>query len=635
MPVCHRRQQVELLRALRNHRHLNHQQSSITFTFLKTTRKPALNNSRYAFTLHLIHSITTLAQYTISAGESPSNHAHHTSPGLIALLATAAPTLRSAYAQQSEITVTQGPFKGTRASLAGLPFPGVVPRRQVRHLGALGSAIGRRSTATGTPATCTSRAAGSTSITSTPTAIPPSSATRTSSPPWKGDQFDPDHLIGPLQEGRREILHAAWASTTTTSTCGTRSTSRAGTPSPSGPKKDVVGLWAAAARKHGLKFAVSEHLSNSYNWFAARHGADKTGPLAGVPYDGTDPAYADLYHASRPCRADFARTAQGHEPRRTRFLEAPVLPPHPGPDRQVPARPALHRWRHSLRRVRLLRLVSHLYNVSASKPRRQGRGRLHQQDSRQTAPTAPARSTSNAASPTTSAPTPGRPTPASATGTTRRGIKYKTPKTVIDMLCDIVSRNGNLMLNFPLPNSGKLDADELEVLDGITEWMAVNSEGIYATRPWKIFGEGPSTKVDIEGRWSTQRKQKAGLHCRRHSLHHQRQHALRVCSGLAGIHRRHPIPSDHQPAKPTENHQRHHPRPRSAPQIHPGRHRPQRHPSHKPPTHRQHRHHPQTHHHLNNNHPFAQGHSSGHSIFGLSGAVPSLHRARHTQALGF
>jgi alpha-L-fucosidase len=69
--------------------------------------------------------------------------------------------------------------------------------------------------------------------------------------------------------------------------------------------------------------------------------------------------------------------------------------------------------------------------------------------------------------------------------------KYKTPKTVIDMLVDIVSRNGNLMLNFPLPNSGALDDREMKIVDEITRWMAVNSEGIYATRPWKIFGDGP------------------------------------------------------------------------------------------------------------------------------------------------
>jgi alpha-L-fucosidase len=80
----------------------------------------------------------------------------------------------------------------------------------------------------------------------------------------------------------------------------------------------------------------------------------------------------------------------------------------------------------------------------------------------------------------------------------KRGEKYKTAKKVIDLLADIVSKNGNLLLNFPLPNSGELDYEELVVLDGITKWMAVNSEGIYATRPWKIYGEGPSIKTEIK-----------------------------------------------------------------------------------------------------------------------------------------
>jgi alpha-L-fucosidase len=68
---------------------------------------------------------------------------------------------------------------------------------------------------------------------------------------------------------------------------------------------------------------------------------------------------------------------------------------------------------------------------------------------------------------------------------------------VIDLLTDIVSKNGNLLLNFPLPNSGQLDFEEMEVLAGITEWMRINSEGIYSTRPWRIYGEGPSTQVKI------------------------------------------------------------------------------------------------------------------------------------------
>jgi alpha-L-fucosidase len=73
--------------------------------------------------------------------------------------------------------------------------------------------------------------------------------------------------------------------------------------------------------------------------------------------------------------------------------------------------------------------------------------------------------------------------------------RYKTPKYVIDMLVDIVSRNGNLLLNFPLPNNGMLDAKELAILDSITNWMAINSEAIHSTRPWKIFGAGPGSEI--------------------------------------------------------------------------------------------------------------------------------------------
>jgi alpha-L-fucosidase len=69
---------------------------------------------------------------------------------------------------------------------------------------------------------------------------------------------------------------------------------------------------------------------------------------------------------------------------------------------------------------------------------------------------------------------------------------------VVDLLVDIVSRNGNLLLNFPLPASGMLDIEELKTLAGITAWMKVNSEGIYSTRPWKIFGQGPGSEASAE-----------------------------------------------------------------------------------------------------------------------------------------
>ena len=119
-----------------------------------------------------------------------------------------------------------------------------------------------------------------------------------------------------------------------------------------GPKKDIVGMWGAAARKRGLRFGVSEHLSNSFDWFAPSHLADTKGAYAGVPYDGQDPAYADLYHDYSGMPADFAKTAQDPwDASRRRLVEAAVLQPRQGPGRPAPARPAVHRWRHSVRPV--------------------------------------------------------------------------------------------------------------------------------------------------------------------------------------------------------------------------------------------------------------------------------------------
>jgi alpha-L-fucosidase len=71
--------------------------------------------------------------------------------------------------------------------------------------------------------------------------------------------------------------------------------------------------------------------------------------------------------------------------------------------------------------------------------------------------------------------------------------RYKTPVQVVQMLIDIVSKNGNLMLNIPLPGSGWPDEDEIKVLDGLASWISNNGEAIYGTRPWAVYGEGPST----------------------------------------------------------------------------------------------------------------------------------------------
>lgn len=69
--------------------------------------------------------------------------------------------------------------------------------------------------------------------------------------------------------------------------------------------------------------------------------------------------------------------------------------------------------------------------------------------------------------------------------------RYKSAVTVIKMLVDVVSKNGNLLLSIPVKGDGTIDDRERAVLDGIKAWMDINGESIYGTRTWKTFGEGP------------------------------------------------------------------------------------------------------------------------------------------------
>ena len=71
------------------------------------------------------------------------------------------------------------------------------------------------------------------------------------------------------------------------------------------------------------------------------------------------------------------------------------------------------------------------------------------------------------------------------------GQKYKSPTEIIQMLVDIVSKNGNLLINIVQTPEGDLEPDILKSLDEIGKWIAANGEGIYGTRPWKVFGEAP------------------------------------------------------------------------------------------------------------------------------------------------
>ncbi|MCX6634080.1 MAG: alpha-L-fucosidase [Acidobacteria bacterium] len=303
---------------------------------------------------------------------------------------------------------------------------------------------------------------------------------------WKADKFDPDYLMQLYRKAGAKYFCGMAVHHDNFDLWNSKYQPRWNAVA-SGPKKDILGMFRKAALKQGLKFAVSEHLSNSYNWFSTSHGSDKSGPSAGVPYDGTDPNYADLYH-DLPKDFDIAKAqAMGRNVpdswklqyfRRIKDLIDQFQPDLLYTDGAIP----LEEYG--------LSLVAHLYNSSAG--RHGGKVEaVYTSKGRQDAEQGLCVLDFERGIAGGISPNPWQTDTCIGTWHYNKEAKYKTPKLVIDMLVDIVSRNGNLMLNFPLPNSGMLDQEELKVLAEITKWMGVNSEAIYGTRPWKIFGDGP------------------------------------------------------------------------------------------------------------------------------------------------
>jgi alpha-L-fucosidase len=71
---------------------------------------------------------------------------------------------------------------------------------------------------------------------------------------------------------------------------------------------------------------------------------------------------------------------------------------------------------------------------------------------------------------------------------------FKTPEFVVHQLIDIVSKNGNLLLNIGPRSDGTIPDEVQSVLREVGGWLKVNGDAVYGTRPWKMYGEGP-TKV--------------------------------------------------------------------------------------------------------------------------------------------
>ena len=287
-----------------------------------------------------------------------------------------------------------------------------------------------------------------------------------------------------------------------------------------GPKKDLIGGWAKAARNNGLPFGVSVHASHAWRWYEVAQRSDKSGPYAGIPYDGKltkadgkgkwwdgmDPQ--ELYAQNHPLsegslddnfNADQWGWGNGVYPPTNAYIEKfynrtieLINKYNPDlvyfDDNQLPLWPISDVG---------LKIAAHLYNKSIKEHgelRAVLNAKILDENQRKAMVWDIERGQANEIQPL-----PWQTDTCIGGWHYDRALYerdgYKTAKTVIQTLVDIVAKNGNLMLNIPVRGDGTIDEKERKIVEGVGRWMKVNSESIYATRPWKVFGEGPAQEA--------------------------------------------------------------------------------------------------------------------------------------------
>jgi alpha-L-fucosidase len=286
-----------------------------------------------------------------------------------------------------------------------------------------------------------------------------------------------------------------------------------------GPRKDLIAGWRAAARANGLRFGVSVHASRPWTWYEVAQGADKTGPFAGVPYDGNltradgkgkwwegmdpqglyaqnhplsarggDGAFLNQWNwdngASRPdqayCDKFYNRTVElinAYDPDLVYFDDS-KLPLWPVSDVG-------------------LRIAAHMYNRSIAKKGKLEaviNGKILDAQQRHSMVWDIERGQSNQIEPL-----PWQTCTCIGNWHYDRRVydekRYKSAKTVVHTLIDVVSKNGNLLLNIPVRGNGMIDEQERAIVEEIGQWIAMYGAGIYDSRPWSVFGEGPAMEA--------------------------------------------------------------------------------------------------------------------------------------------
>jgi len=332
-------------------------------------------------------------------------------------------------------------------------------------------------------------------------------------PLFKAEKWDPEHLIGLYKRaGAKYFMCLAHHHDNFDNF---DSTYQPWNSVAIGPKRSLVGGWEKAVRAAGLKFAISSHGDRAWSWYQEAQKGDTEGPYAGVQYDGQmsktdgkglwwdglDPQdYYAQYHVpgtypwsqtgTPPLAKEYSEKyfnriidlINKHSPDLLYFDDS-VAPIYPSTD--VGLRIAAYLYNHNIKKNN-----GKLDVVMTCKDLNADQSKALVMDIEKGGASAI------------------RPEPwqtDTCIGSWHYNINhlknhdYKNARDISRMLVDNISKNGNLMLNIPLPGHGQPDADELAIIADFTVWMDQNNEGIYATRPWRIFGEGSSAPAAGNG----------------------------------------------------------------------------------------------------------------------------------------
>ena len=277
-----------------------------------------------------------------------------------------------------------------------------------------------------------------------------------------------------------------------------------------GPHKDILAMWKAAADKFGMPFGLSEHLGASFSWWRVNKGCDKFGPYAGVPYDGNDPAYQDFYFANQEhgtedphnCMPWYTGNKAYHE-YWLRCVNEMIETFQPELLYTDGSLPFGGHWQgkenvipNEAEYEKGLQAVANLYNTSIAK-HGENRAVYLQKDRQPEIYSVGVLDIEKSQLPGIM-PQPWHTDTCIGNWFYDVHHPYKRPEQIIEMLVDIISKNGVMLLNILQRPDGTIDEDADYILQKIGEWFSVCSEAVYGTRPWRVFGEG-DTLVKIEG----------------------------------------------------------------------------------------------------------------------------------------